>query len=151
MILLLLGIVFFLALFFAWAFEITPEGIKREHEVDRSRSITPQTGKKLNNLIIAFMALALDPNYAPAHASLGRIALENENDLTVATRHTERALELEPVNIEILRNAANLLAELGRLDEALAISEFVVSLDPVNPAGHFTLGWMYIFRVILPE
>ena len=33
-----------LALFFAWAFEMTPEGLKREHEVDRSQSITSQTG-----------------------------------------------------------------------------------------------------------
>jgi len=57
--LLLLGIGFLLAMFFAWAFEMTPEGIKREHEVDRSQSITPQTGKKLNNLILAVMALAL--------------------------------------------------------------------------------------------
>ena len=32
------------ALFFAWAFEVTPEGIKREAEVDRSQSITPHTG-----------------------------------------------------------------------------------------------------------
>ncbi len=31
------------ALVFAWAFEITPEGIKREHEVDRERSITSRT------------------------------------------------------------------------------------------------------------
>jgi Tfp pilus assembly protein PilO len=29
-----------LALFFAWAFEITPEGVKREEDVDRSQSIT---------------------------------------------------------------------------------------------------------------
>jgi adenylate cyclase len=47
------------ALFFAWAFEMTPEGLKRESDVDRSQSITPQTGKKLNNLITAFMALAI--------------------------------------------------------------------------------------------
>ncbi|MDX1459733.1 MAG: hypothetical protein R3348_01635, partial [Xanthomonadales bacterium] len=40
-----LGIGFFVAVFFAWAFELTPEGIKRESEVDRSESITPQTGK----------------------------------------------------------------------------------------------------------
>jgi TolB-like protein len=58
-ILLLLGIGFLIAMFFAWAFEMTPEGLKREHEVDRSQSITPHTGKKLNNLIFAFMALAL--------------------------------------------------------------------------------------------
>jgi TolB-like protein len=47
------------ALIFAWAFELTPEGLKREKEVDRSRSITPQTGQKLNRLIIAVMALAI--------------------------------------------------------------------------------------------
>lgn len=32
-----------IALFFAWAFEMTPEGIKREAEVDRSQSIAPRT------------------------------------------------------------------------------------------------------------
>ena len=38
------------AVFFAWAFELTPEGIKREHEVDRSQSTAPGTGKKLNTV-----------------------------------------------------------------------------------------------------
>ena len=47
------------ALFFAWAFEMTPEGLKRESEVDRSQSIAPQTGSKLNVMITAVMALAL--------------------------------------------------------------------------------------------
>ncbi len=58
-ILLLLGIGFLFAMFFSWAFEMIPEGLKREHEVDRTQSITPQTGKKLNNLIFAVMSLAL--------------------------------------------------------------------------------------------
>ena len=47
------------SLFFAWAFEMTPEGLKREQDVDRSESITPQTGKKLNLMIFTVMALAL--------------------------------------------------------------------------------------------
>ena len=54
-----LGIGFFVSLFFAWAFELTPEGVKREKDVDRSQSITPQTGKKLNNTILLMMALAI--------------------------------------------------------------------------------------------
>jgi TolB-like protein/Tfp pilus assembly protein PilF len=58
-IVLLLVIGFPLALFFAWAFEMTPEGVKREHEVDRSQSITKQTGHKLDRTIIAILALAL--------------------------------------------------------------------------------------------
>ena len=59
MILAVIVVGFFLALFFAWAFELTPEGIKREHEVDRSQSITPKTGKKLNNTILVLMAVAI--------------------------------------------------------------------------------------------
>jgi TolB-like protein len=47
-----------IALFFAWAFEMTPEGIKREHEVDRSQSITPKTGRKLDYAIIGLLAIA---------------------------------------------------------------------------------------------
>jgi TolB-like protein/Flp pilus assembly protein TadD len=58
-IMLVLGIGFALALFFAWAFEMTPDGIKREHEVDRSQSITQKTGRKLDFLIIGVMAVAL--------------------------------------------------------------------------------------------
>ncbi len=48
-----------LVLFFSWAFEITPEGVKREKDVDRSQSITAQTGQKLNRITFAVMALAL--------------------------------------------------------------------------------------------
>ena len=54
---LLLGFPF--ALFLSWAYELTPEGIKRESEVDRSASIAPQTGKRLDRLIIVVMALVI--------------------------------------------------------------------------------------------
>lgn len=58
-ILLCLGIGLIVVGIFSWVFEMTPEGLKRESEVDRSQSITTQTGKKLNNLIIAVLVLAL--------------------------------------------------------------------------------------------
>jgi len=58
-VLVLMGMGLLFALFFAWAFELTPEGLKREHEVDRTRSITPQTGKKLNHTIFFVMVLAI--------------------------------------------------------------------------------------------
>ena len=48
-----------LAVFFAWAFEMTPEGVKRESEVDRTQSITTQTGHKLDRSIILVLAVAL--------------------------------------------------------------------------------------------
>lgn len=55
--LLLIGFPF--ALIFAWAFELTPEGIKREKDVDRSQSIAGETSKKLNLSIIIILVIAL--------------------------------------------------------------------------------------------
>jgi TolB-like protein len=46
-------------LIFAWAYELTPEGIKRDSEVNPQQSIAPKTGRKLNNAIIVLMALAI--------------------------------------------------------------------------------------------
>ena len=55
---LLLGVIGFpFAVFFAWAFELTPEGLKREHEVDRSQSITHHTGRKVDFAIIGLLVV----------------------------------------------------------------------------------------------
>ena len=54
-----LAIGFPIAVLFAWAYEMTPEGIKREADVDRSASITQQTGQKLNRTIIAVLVVAV--------------------------------------------------------------------------------------------
>ncbi len=48
-----------LALLCAWAFEMTPEGVKREKDIDRSQSINTQTGRKLNFVITAVLVAAV--------------------------------------------------------------------------------------------
>jgi TolB-like protein/Tfp pilus assembly protein PilF len=55
--LLILG--FPIAMIFAWAFEMTPDGLKKERDVDRSQSVTTVTGKKLNHTITVVLVLAL--------------------------------------------------------------------------------------------
>ena len=57
MLFLLIG--FPIAVVFAWAFEMTSEGIKKEAEVDRTNSITNRTGKKLDRVIIGVLGLAV--------------------------------------------------------------------------------------------
>jgi TolB-like protein len=47
------------ALIFAWVYEMTPEGLKLEKDIDRSQSVTPQTGRKLDRVIIGALAIAL--------------------------------------------------------------------------------------------
>jgi adenylate cyclase len=58
-ILLVLVMGFPIALLFAWAFEMTPEGLKKEKDVDRSQSITQATAHKLDIVVIGLMAVAL--------------------------------------------------------------------------------------------
>jgi len=48
-----------LAMFFSWAYEMTPDGIKKEKEIDRSKSITHLTSRKLDFMIIGVLAVAL--------------------------------------------------------------------------------------------
>jgi len=48
-----------LAMVFAWAFEMTPEGLKKEKDIDRSQPLAITSGRKLNNMIIALLAVAL--------------------------------------------------------------------------------------------
>ncbi|MCH8930775.1 MAG: hypothetical protein IIA98_07660, partial [Proteobacteria bacterium] len=59
LIFLLLILGFPISLILAWAFEMTPEGLKKEKDVDRSQSITSQTGRKIDFVIIGALALAL--------------------------------------------------------------------------------------------
>src|SRR6266700_1699840 len=47
------------ALIFSWAFEITPEGIKRESEVEPDKSISHHTGKKIVGLTVALTIIAI--------------------------------------------------------------------------------------------
>jgi TolB-like protein/predicted Zn-dependent protease len=55
----LLGVGFVPALVFAWVFELTPQGLKRDAEVAREESIAPQTGRRIDRMIIAILICAL--------------------------------------------------------------------------------------------
>ncbi|NNJ73118.1 MAG: hypothetical protein HKP09_08045 [Enterobacterales bacterium] len=47
------------ALFFAWAFELTPDGVVRTEDVSIEQSITNQTSQKINYLIIALLSFSV--------------------------------------------------------------------------------------------
>ena len=58
-IVILLAIGFVPALIFSWVFELTPQGLKRDEDVPPEQSIAPQTGRRMNRMIIAVLVLAL--------------------------------------------------------------------------------------------
>lgn len=90
-------------------------------------------------------ALELDPSSADAYAELAWIAMYLEGNLEEAATFFERALELAPRDPEILYDSATLIQDLGRLDEAIALKEYSVARDPVNPRRHYNLGNAYLF------
>ena len=62
-----------LAMFFAWAYELTPDGLKKEKDVDRGQSITAQTGRKIDYIIIGLLSVAV-VFFASTHQWLGESA-----------------------------------------------------------------------------
>ena len=84
--LLILG--FPVSIIFAWAFELTPEGIKREREIERAESITRVTGRKLEIIITGLLVLALaffayDKEAEEAQFSDRSIAVSRDRTITV--------------------------------------------------------------------
>jgi len=86
-VLLLLGLP--IALFFAWAFELTPDGVKREKDVDRSKSITPTTGRKLDFVIIGALGLALAYFIWERQANVGQVEPDTQTSVANDTENSE--------------------------------------------------------------
>ena len=96
-------------------------------------------------------ALAVDPGFSRAHASLGRIAMNYEGDLAAAARHFERALALDPANPDIMRDFSTLAKNVGRIDVAIALQEFSNARDPLNAVGQYNLGVSYLWAGRMDE
>jgi TolB-like protein/Tfp pilus assembly protein PilF len=92
----------------------------------------------------ANQALALDPSYAQAHARLGWIATHHQGDLAGAARHYEQALALEPTNTGIIFSAASLAESLGRLGMTIALEDYALARDPLDPVAHNNQGDSYL-------
>lgn len=59
MVIILLVLGFPLAVFLAWAFELTPDGVKKSNEVPADAPKDPRSGQTLNRLTIAALVLAV--------------------------------------------------------------------------------------------
>ena len=86
-------------------------------------------------------ALAIDPRHARSLAGLAWVDRNAERRLDRAAEHLQQAIALDPTEHFIINGAAGLLHDLGRLDEAIALHEFLAARDPVNPVAHYNLGF----------
>ena len=92
-----------LALFLAWAFELTPEGIKPTRDVDKAQSITRATGHKLNYTIIVLLAVAL------IYVMIDNYVLREDSNQEAATntvQETKTPVQKQPVAVENKKSVA---------------------------------------------
>src|SRR3989440_5748155 len=85
-------------------------------------------------------ALELDPNLADAHLAQGRILELVDFNFAAAEVEFRRAFELSPQNAAVTANLADLLAVLGRLDEAVALGQRAIALEPLRGNSHHNLA-----------
>jgi TolB-like protein/Flp pilus assembly protein TadD len=94
----------------------------------------------------ALKALRLDPNLAEAHAALGKVLFFGEIDLAGAAREYKRAIELKPNDADAHHWFSNdILAALGRFDEAIAEGKRSVELDPLSVVINADLGETFYY------
>jgi TolB-like protein/Flp pilus assembly protein TadD len=111
-----LAVAFGPVLIFTWAFEFTPEGLKRDQDVDQSASYVTATHKRLDRIVIALLGIAL------AYFAFDKFVLSPGRDLAMVEKARETAA------FEAVENARAI-----EFDHSIAVLSFVNSSgDPSN-------------------
>jgi TolB-like protein/tetratricopeptide (TPR) repeat protein len=135
---LILGVLilgFPLVLIFSWVYELTPEGIKREKDIDRSQSITGQTGQKINVLIVVLLIVAI--GVVVADRLIPEVSTDTKAPETVqspATAEQDSAAEEDErqETVEATQVAAGMFLNTAP-KESVAVLPFInMSGDPEN-------------------
>jgi serine/threonine-protein kinase len=101
---------------------------------------------------------AIEPNYAPSWAHLGRAYTTNASlqfggrqDYGLAQAAYEKAIALNPALVEPRIYEANLLTDTGRVEQAVPLLRSVLQDSPNNAEAHWELGYAYRFAGMLQE
>jgi TolB-like protein len=101
----LLVIGFLAALVVSWVYELTPEGLKRESEVDRARSVTGETGRRLDLVTIAMVVAGV------SLLLVDRFLLERPGE-TPPPMPIERADQVAEVSVATIDDSIPIIAVL---------------------------------------
>ena len=87
--------------------------------------------------------IEIDPNSAAAFFWQGFMAWEYENDLHGAAAYFEQAMRADPSALDHMRGIVFFLADIGRVEEAIAIGNYNVRRDPACSICVYSLSWAY--------
>jgi adenylate cyclase len=80
----LLALGFVPALVFAWVFELTPQGLKRDEEIDPAQSMAPRTARRMDRILLAVSVLAI------AYFVFDKFVLAPQREAELVTQATEQ-------------------------------------------------------------
>ena len=115
------------ALFFAWAFEMTADGLKRESEVDRTQSITVDTGRKLDYAIIGVLVVAL------GYFAYDKFVLSDVRDAALVEATARAMIE------QVATEQAITEPEVDQTDNSIAVLPFA-DMSPNKDQDYFSDG-----------
>ena len=87
--------------------------------------------------------LELDPNNALAYAHLADIEWSYNWNFTKAKKLNDSALKLDSSNTEIINLSSIIATGLGNIESAVRLSEYSLSIDPVNPDSYYNISNVY--------
>jgi len=126
-------------------------GLAAAHQAQADRNYVPIAEGYRKAREEVQKALELEPNLAEAHAELGQIRMTYDWDWAGADAAFKRALELEPGNATVVRQAARLAGTLGRFEEALRLDRRAVEMDPLSAPAHRNVGLNSLYLGRLDE
>ncbi len=113
------------ALVFAWIFELTPDGLKRDAQVSPTESIAPQTARRMDRMIIAALLLAL------VYFGVDKFVLAPAREAAAVASARKEKLSQAPAAAEVAKPAIP--------DKSIAVLPFEnLSEDKAN--GYFADG-----------
>lgn len=103
-------------------------------------------------------SIALDPEYAPSYAHLGfhRRLLEQHGrviptGMNDAQWYYQKALAINPLQLDALSNLSALYAETNRTEEAVMLTRRMLDINPDDANSHFALGYIYRYAGMVDE
>jgi serine/threonine protein kinase/Tfp pilus assembly protein PilF len=109
-------------------------------------------------IVMLEKSAAIDPNYAPTWAHMGRayttnasLRLGGRENYKRAEAAYEKAIALNPVFPEPRVYMANMLTDTGRVEEAVPLLRAALRSSPNNAEAHWELGYAYRYGGMLKE
>ena len=132
--------------FFAWAFELTPEGLRREQDIEQSASSAPRTGRKLAFVAVIVLSIAVfffaaDRMMVDGGSAVPSASIEvPHNSIAVLPFRNRSAAEedvyfVDGIHDDILTQLAN-ISVFSKVISRTSMEQYRDTTKPMLEIGH---------------